>query len=923
MTYSGANSEDATPRHGSNGITNLNNIDPVYNMRVLKRNLQYEEVKFDKITTRIAHLCGNLQVSPMIVAQRAITNMYDGISTEELDHLSAKAAEALKHTHADYGKLAANIVVSNLHKTTPDTFSNAIEQIYASGTLSQRHYDFIIANRDALDNMIIDNNDYLFDYFGYKTLESTYLCKRDEPVLSNGLPIYLHNGDVVDNDNVEIVDDKPYIRVPMTTININGTLYDIRGRKIVSIMPTMLIPLSIKTKSRLIDRPQYIFMRVAIAIWLPRDNASDALTISSIKHSYEQMSHLLFTHATPTLFNACMRQQQLGSCFLLGTADSLDGIMKTVVDCARISKGAGGIGIHMSNIRSANSIIKSSNGRSSGLPRQIKIYNEVACTWDQGGRRKGSFAVYIEPWHADILNVLRMKLSHGDEAERARDIFYGLWVPDLFTYCAKNQLQWSLFSEDTAPGLSDVFDGMLVCDSCSYCHNPAYALYFGSPTNVCKDNKHNFVRVDAFTELYTRYEQQGRAVGSVNATEIMDAICKLQREAGVPYVCHKDAVNRMSNQSGIGTIKSSNLCTEIMEYSDDKSYACCTLSSINLRMFVRDNDIDHVKLHEVVKLMVRHLDRVIDNNDYPVIECKANSYDYRPIGIGVQGLANVFAMLRIPFLSDNAARIDNEIFETIYHAAVSASCDLAEELGSFVGFEKSPAAQGILAPDLYVECMCNGDASKSPYTGRYDFDALRARAKRGMRNPLLIALMPTMSTSSILGNNESFEPFHANIFTKTTIAGKFTLTNTTMLTHLQELGIYNDSIMSRIAADRGSVQNIAEIPADVKEIYKTVWELPQSEIMNRAAARYAWVDQAQSLNIHLADNSSPKLRAVYFHGAALKLKTGSYYIRTRPAVDPTKSNVLANAIAVAQTANNQPNNDVVCTNEEGCFVCSS
>ena len=907
-------------------------------MRVQKRNNRgYEEVKFDKITARIAHLCTGLspKVSPITVAQKAIMSMYDGISTEELDQISARAAESLKHVHVDYGKLAANIIVSNLHKMTPKSFSESIEQIAQTiNIISDSHYEFIVNNRDVLDNMIINNNDYLFDYFGFKTLESNYLNKFEEPVLTDGKVTYLLDGKVMsdsDRDRVEFSEGKPFIRVPAATVTIDGKLYDIRGQPAVG-DETCLAPVTIKTKPRIIDRPQYMFMRVAIAIWLPRKGLTGPTPVrllENIKHSYKMMSQLLFIHATPTLFNACMRQQQLDSCFLMGTNDSLDGIMKTVVDASRISKGAGGQGIHMSNIRSANSVIKSSNGRSSGLPRQIKIYNEVACTWDQGGRRKGAIAIYLEPWHADILNVLRMKLNHGDDSERARDLFYALWMPDLFSFCAKNRLQWSLFSEDTAPGLSDVFDGMLVCANCNYCHNPAYAKYLGAGNNTTTDSthvtciEHDFKRVAAFTKLYTKYEREGRAVGSVNAEEIVNAFCKLQREAGVPYICHKDIVNCMSNQSGIGTIKSSNLCTEIMEYSDDKSYACCTLSSINLRKFVVGNTINHDHLHEIVKLIVRHLDRVIDNNDYPVVECVANSLDYRPIGIGVQGLANVFTALRIPFLSAEATRIDDEIFETIYHAAVESSCELAAEFGSFVGFEKSPAAMGILAPDLYAECMNGG---KQPvYSGRYDFDALRAKARRGMRNSLLIALMPTVSTSQILGNNESFEPFHANIYTKTTLFGKFTITNTDMVTHLQQLGLYNDSIRTRIASDRGSLATITEIPEHVREIYKTVWELPQSQIMDRAARRYAWVDQAQSLNVHMVDNSAKKLRAVYFHGAALKLKTGSYYTRTRPAVDPTKSNILMEAAPIPEPDDSLlgPSSDVVCNNEEGCMMCSS
>jgi len=895
---------------------------------VQKRNDRgYEEVKFDKITMRISHLCLGLssKVSPQLVAQKTITGLHDGISTEELDQISARAAESLKHTHTDYGKLAANIVVSNLHKMTPRSFSESISQLQSCvNTVSPAHFSFIMTHRDSLDGMIISENDYLFDYFGIKTLESNYLGRVDEIVLTaDGHPTYLLDGVPVDPSRVVFEDNQPYIREPTPTMVIDGVICDLRGQAIDETMTTQLVPVTIKMRQRVVDRPQYMFMRVAIAVWLPRAGLGDSVEdptvykplLERIKHSYKLMSQLYFTHATPTLFNACMRQQQLNSCFLLGTGDSLDAIMDNVTNASKISKGAGGIGIHMSNIRGGNSKIKSTNGRSSGLPKQLKIYNEAACTWDQGGRRKGAIAIYLEPWHQDILNVLRMKLSNGDEAERARDLFYGLWVPDLFTFCAKNKLPWSLFSEDTAPGLSDVFDGMLVCTRCNYCANSAYAKYFGGvdPT----PHEHTFARKKAFTMLYTRYERAGKAVGKVNATEIMDAIYKLQREAGVPYVCHKDVVNRMSNQAGIGTIKSSNLCTEIMEYSDADSYACCTLASINLRKFVVDGTIDHQRLHEIVQMIVRHLDRIIDNNDYPVDKCINNSQWYRPIGIGVQGLANVFTALRIPFVSDAAATIDNEIFETIYHAAVTASCDLATELGAFVGFENSPAASGILAPDLYAEC--SGITPK--YSGRYDFVALRVRARGGMRHSLLIALMPTVSTSQILGNNESFEPFHANIYTKTTLAGKFTIVNTDMVAHLHELGLYNDNIRMRITNNRGSVADITEIPQNVRDIYATVWEIKQMKLMERAAARQAWVDQAQSLNIHLSDNSAPMLRAVYFRGAELRLKTGSYYVRTLPAADAMKTNIvaLANAKPVAVPVETE----FTCKMEEGCEMCSS
>lgn len=902
--------------------------------RVQKRNGRgFETVRIDKITTRILHLCTGLSpdISATVVAMKTINSIYDGINTEELDLISARMAESLKLEHPDYGKLAANILISNLHKMTPKTFSECISNIKNTiDIISPEHYAFIMQNRDVLDDMIIDNNDYTFDYFGYKTLEANYLNKVDEPELDiDGTPVYLYKGD---NVRVRKPDEKiyfnrngkPFIRKQSKIVGTTGK--DDRGRSDVA---TRVCYLDVKTRPRVIDRPQYMFMRVAIAINITNSEEPSVIrtALTKIKQCYKLLSQQYFTHATPTLFNACTRHQQLNSCFLLGTADSIEDIMHTVTNASLISKSAGGIGIHMSNIRSRNSVIKSTNGRSSGIAQQLKIYNETACTWDQGGRRKGAFAIYIEPWHADIMSFLKLKLNQGDESLRARDLFYALWVPDLFVYCARNQLKWSLFSEDTAPGLSDLYDGMPVCITCGHCPNPAYNRYFGECAKRCK-GVCNYKPVNAFTRLYTQYEDEGLAIDRVSAAEIMHAIIDMQRESGTPYVLFKDNVNRMSNQMGIGTIKSSNLCTEIMEYSDNESYACCTLASISLKKYLgvgNANTYNHELLHSHVKEIVRNLDIIIDVNEYPVKECIQNSQDYRPIGIGVQGLADVFCMMRIPFLSPEAAKLDLEIFETIYHAAVEASIERAQECGAWTGFKNSPSARGVLAPDLWLENQkhINGIlANVNVFSGRYDWDKTRIDAATyGMRNSLLISPMPTVSTSQILGNNESFEPYSANIYTKTTISGKYTVANNHMITHLRELGLWNDSIRMRITNDDGSVQNIPEIPDNIKAIYLTVWEMKQTELMKRAATRAAFVDQSQSLNIYLKSNTNDMFMGVFFYGGEkLGLKTNSYYIRTRPANKAMNNNIAALEALTIMAADPS---GFTCDPNGECTVCSS
>jgi ribonucleoside-diphosphate reductase alpha subunit len=631
------------------------------------------------------------------------------------------------------------------------------------------------------------------------------------------------------------------------------------------------------------------------------------------------------------------------NCFLLGTGDSIEDINWNLRNASIISKWAGGIGIHMSNIRPRGARIEGTNGESTGLPQQLKIYNEAALAWNQGGKRKGAFAIWLEPWHGDFLSFLRLKLQNGAETERARDLFYGSWTPDLFMERVAADTHWSFFGESTAPGLSDVYDGMMVCTKCGWCRNVDYQRLVKSQVLVlsgyekpyfrdgnwdydscCDSNPHTFQPKNIFTELYTRYESEGRAIEVIPARKVEEAIFEVQRDSGTPYVCYKDHANRQSNQQNIGTIKSSNLCCEIIEYSSKDSYACCTLASMNLRKFVvpvngalgasRDGapsassptsppkyTFDFDGLHEATRVVARNLDIIVEINDYPVPECEGNAKGYRPIGIGVQGLADVFIKMRIPFISEEAKKLDLAIFETIYHAALEESMERAKVLGPYSAWDGCPASQGLLRFDLWMQnqirigsplvkssgpdlTTINIENSSELFSGRYNWNALRADVQKyGLRNSLLVAPMPTVSTAQILGNNESFEPLSSVIYTKTTLAGKMTYVCTDMIRHLMELGLWNERMKDLINANDGSIQAIAEIPAEVREIYKTVWEIPQSELITRAALRSAFIDQSQSLNIYLQDNSNKFLRAVMRKGYSLGLITGSYYIRTRPA----------------------------------------
>ena len=946
-------------------MNNLATIGNIGEMRVKKRgNRGYEEVKFDKITERINVLIREggygKTVNSTIIAQATIKSLYDGISTEELDYIAASISESKRLLHPHYSDLAGRIMISNLHKTTAGKFSDCMLELQKQlKIMDPAKVSFIGQNAAEIDRLIVNSRDYYFGYIAYKTLEKQYLhTVKEKEIDINGNVVYVDFDGNISTDTT--VQRKP------------------------------------KYRRRIFDRPQYMFMRVAIEVILgspTRQREYDATgkygsqitpgEISELQEYYNALSEMRFIYATPTNFNACTQFAQLNSCFLLNTEDSIEEIMRTVTNAALISKRAGGIGIAYHKIRCRGADIKGTNGESSGICTQLKIYNEDARCWNQGGgKRLGAFAIYLEPWHGDIMAFLRLKLTQGADTERARDLFYALWTCDLFVLRSRDDTPWSLFSDDTAPGLSEVYDGMEVCCDCGYCENTDYLSLVGrnviKPSDVQSQRidlnmmvhcEHCWHTVDVFTNLYTRYEREGRAVRRVLPSAIIDAMCEAQRDQGVPYVSNKDHVNRQSNHKNLGTIQSSNLCNEIVQWHSKDEYACCSLASVNLSSYVRKNTegvksseeilklVDFDRLHHYTKMIVRGLDRFVSTNKYPVEECSRNAHKFRPIGIGVQGLANVFMKLRIPFLSPEAERVDLEIMETIYHAALEASCELADELGTYHHFEGSPYSNGILRMDLWaknqhrlqrhadnrlIETMskygfslredvthnrCGAASTDVSFrgakllSGRYDWDLMRARVSRGIRNSLLIALMPTVTTSILLGNNESFEPIPSNIYTKSTLAGKWTESNNLMVEHLIELGIWNDLMKNKIIANDGSLTGVEGVPEDVAAIYAPVWEMKQTSIMRRVAMRHVFVDQSQSINIHLADNSNAYLRGVFHIGWELGNCTGSYYIRTRPATDPLKNNIAELKAAKNETATKT--DGPVCTREAGCDSCGS
>ena len=755
-------------------------------MKVKKRNGELEEMRYDKITKRISALCGDLNmeyVDPTYITLKVTQGIYDGISTIELDRLAAETAASMTTTHPDYAKLAGRIAVSNLHKSTPRKFSQCIKELYSfiepktgkeSTLISDEVYEFVMENKEVIDGAIDMNRDLDFDYFGFKTLERSYL---------------------------------------------------------------------LKIGNRIVERPQYMYMRVAVGIC--KGDVEMALRI------YDDLSQHFYTHATPTLFNAGTRRAQMSSCFLIGNkGDDIDGLFDTIKDVAKISKWAGGIGLHVHDVRAKGSYIKGTGGESDGLIPMMKTYNEVARWINQGGKRKGSFAIYLEPWHSDVFDFIDLRKNHGKEEMRARDLFLAMWTPDLFMKRVEEDGDWSLFSPDEAPGLSDAYD---------------------SPEDK------------AFTRLYEQYEQDGKARKVVKARKLMDAILTAQIETGTPYMLYKDPANYKSNQKNLGTIKSSNLCTEIIEYSSPTEQAVCNLASIALPKYIIDGEFNHQLLYEYTYQVVKNLNNVIDLNFYPTEETKRSNFRHRPVGLGIQGLADVFCMLGLPFESEDADKLQTEIFETIYFAALTSSKDLSKIFGPYESIVGSPIEKGIFQYQVW-------DKTDKDLSGRWDWKSLRKEVVNyGVRNSLLVAPMPTASTAQILGNNEAFEPFTTNLYLRRTLGGEFVVINKHLVNDLLKIGMWSDSIKNKLIFENGSVQNIPEIPTELKEIYKTVWEMSQKRILQMAANRSVFIDQSQSLNLFIDNVTKPKLLAAHIYGWKLGLKTGMYYLRTRAAVDAIKT----------------------------------
>ena len=754
-------------------------------MKVKKRNGELEEMRYDKITKRISVLCHDLNmeyIDPTFVTLKVTSGIYDGISTTELDVLAAETAAAMVTTHPDYAKLAGRLAVSNLHKTTPKKFSQSMKELYS-----------FIEPKTGKESSLIDDNVYQF-------------------VLANK----------------EILDG---------AINQDRDLdFDYFGIK------TLERSYLLKIGSRIVERPQYLYMRVAVGIC--KGDVKMALRI------YDDLSQHFYTHATPTLFNAGTKRAQMSSCFLIGNkGDDIDGLFDTISDVAKISKWAGGIGLHVHDVRAKGSYIKGTGGESDGLLPMMKTYNEVARWINQGGKRKGSFAIYLEPWHADIYEFIDLRKNHGKEEMRARDLFLAMWTPDLFMKRVEEDGDWTLFSPDEAPGLSDAYD---------------------TPEEK------------TFTMLYESYEQQGLGRKVVKARKLMDAILTAQIETGTPYMLYKDPANYKSNQKNLGTIKSSNLCTEIIEYSSPTEQAVCNLASIALPKYIVNGEFNHDMLYEYTYQVVKNLNNVIDLNFYPTEETKRSNFRHRPVGLGIQGLADVLCMLHLPFESDKADTLQTDIFETIYFAAMTSSKDLAKEFGSYETIVGSPIEKGIFQYQMWNKV-------DSDLSGRWDWKSLRKDViKFGVRNSLLVAPMPTASTAQILGNNEAFEPFTTNLYSRRTLSGEFVMINKHLVKDLLNLGMWNEGIKNKLIMENGSVQNIPELPTDLKEVYKTVWEMSQKRILQMAANRSVFIDQSQSLNLFIDNATKPKLLAAHLFGWKLGLKTGMYYLRTRAAVDALK-----------------------------------
>ncbi|XP_052141303.1 ribonucleoside-diphosphate reductase large subunit-like [Oryza glaberrima] len=810
-------------------------------MYVVKRDGRQEAVHFDKITARLKRLSYGLSqehCDPVLVAQKVCAGVYKGVTTSQLGELAAETAAAMTASHPDYASLAARIAISNLHKTTMKSFSETIKVMYMhyderSGLLApliaDDVYEIIMKNTTRLDSEIIYDRDFDYDYFGFKTLERSYL---------------------------------------------------------------------LKVVGKVVERPQHMLMRVSIGIH--KDDIESAIK------TYHIMSQRWFTHASPTLFNAGTPRPQLSSCFLICMKDdSIEGIYDTLSECATISKCAGGIGLSIHNIRATGSYIRGTNGTSNGIVPMLRVFNDTARYVDQGGgKRKGAFAIYLEPWHADIFEFLDLRKNHGKEENRARDLFYALWIPDLFMERVQNNENWSLFCPNEAPGLADCWG-------------------------------------DEFQNLYKKYERDGKAKKVVSAQALWFDILKAQIETGTPYMLYKDSCNRKSNQQNLGTIKSSNLCTEIIEFTSPTETAVCNLASIGLPRFVREKGVpmeshpaklvgsngsknryfDFDKLAEITSIVTRNLNKIIDTNYYPVETAKRSNMRHRPIGIGVQGLADTFILLGMPFDSTEAQQLNKDIFETIYYHALKASAEIAAKEGPYETYSGSPVSKGILQPDMWNVVPSD----------RWNWSDLREMiSKVGVRNSLLIAPMPTASTSQILGNNECFEPYTSNIYSRRVLSGEFVVVNKHLLHDLTEMGIWSPVLKNKIVYEDGSVQKISEIPDDLKAIYRTVWEIKQKTIVDMAIDRGCYIDQSQSLNIHMDQPNFGKLTSLHFHAWSKGLKTGMYYLRTRAAADAIKFTVDTTLLKDKQ--HNAEEEDVqskmaevVCSlnNRDECLACGS
>jgi len=802
----------------------LFNLKKMEKMYVLKRDGRRENVMFDKITSRIKKLCYGLNmeyIDETAITFRVINSLYAGITTVELDNLAAKTAATMTTNHPHYAILAARIAISNLHKETKKNFSDTMKDLYEmknekngqpTPMIADEIYEIIMDNKDRLDSAIIYDRDFGYNYFGFKTLERSYLLK------------------------------------------ING---------------------------KVAERPQHMLMRVSIGI--------HKANIDAAIETYNLMSERWFTHASPTLFNSGTPKPQLSSCFLLTMKDdSIEGIYDTLKQTALISKSAGGVGVNVHCIRATGSYISGTNGYSNGLVPMLKVYNETASYVDQGGnKRPGAFAIYLEPWHADIFEFLDLKKNTGEANLRARELFYALWIPDLFMQRVKEDGMWSLMCPNLSPGLHEVWG-------------------------------------DEFNKLYEDYEKNGRFLKQVKARLLWKAVIDSQIETGMPYMLYKDHCNRKSNQQNLGTIKCSNLCTEIIEYSSPDEIAVCNLASIALNRFVdkKNKTFDFEKLKEISKVICKNLNKIIDVNYYPLPETERSNKRHRPIGIGVQGLADAFILMRYPFESDEASKLNIQIFETIYYGALEASCELAEKEGPYETYEGSPVSKGILQYDMW---------NVTP-TDLWNWQELKDKIKKfGVRNSLLIAPMPTASTSQILGNNECFEPYTTNVYARGVLSGQFRIVNPHLLEDLTNRGLWNEDMKNQIFANYGSIQNIPNMPEDLKPIYKTVWEISQKKIINMGADRAAFIDQSQSLNIFIAQPTYEKITSMHFYGWEKGLKTGMYYLRTRAAEKAiqftvNKQKLNKQASELKETTSIPTDEEImICSrdNKDACTLCSS